>query len=126
MRAMLGAILLAVLLAVSGPAMAQNFAPDSRDGVFRLEWTAGASTTGPELSGYVYNTTNRRAVRMRLAIDGLDPSGHVVTRTETWVLGSVPPNNRSYFQTPVPPAADYRVVVLRFDWVDDDAPFRRW
>ena len=65
---------------------------------------------------------------MRLAIDGLDPTGHVVAHTETWVLGSVPPNNRSYFQARVPPAADYRVAVLRFDWEEDDGGgfLRRW
>jgi hypothetical protein len=65
---------------------------------------------------------------MRLTIDGLDAAGHVVAHTETWVLGSVPPNNRGYFETLVPPAADYRVAVLRFDWVEDDGGglFRRW
>ena len=127
MRAAIGLTALVVLFAVGRPATAQNYAPQSLDSWFRLEWTAGVSAKGPQLSGYVYNTTNRRATRMRLAIDGLDPSGHVVTHIETWVLGSVPPNNRAYFETLVPPAADYRVAVLRFDWVDDDGgPFRRW
>jgi hypothetical protein len=124
MRAALGLAALVALLAVSTSATAQNFA--STDSAFRLEWTAGLSAKGqPQLSGYVHNTTNRRAVRMRLAIDGLDLVGHVVGSTETWVLGSVPPNNRSYFQAPVPPAASYRVVVRSFDWVDDDGGFRR-
>jgi hypothetical protein len=127
MRGYLGAaVVLVVLLALSGPARAQNFAPQSLDQWFRLEWTAGVSAKGPQLSGYVYNTTNRRAVRMRLAIDGLDPAGKVVAHTETWVLGSVPPNNRSYFQAPVPRAAKYRVAVRSFDWVEDGGPFRRW
>jgi hypothetical protein len=65
---------------------------------------------------------------MRLAIDGLDPAGQVVAQTETWVLGSVPPNNRSYFQTQVPPAASYRVAVRSFDWVEDGGGgfLRRW
>jgi hypothetical protein len=72
----------------------------------------GRRCKGPQLSGYVYNTTNRRAMRMRLAIDGLDPAGHVMAHTETWVLGSVPPSNRAYFETRVPPAAAYRVAVL--------------
>jgi hypothetical protein len=119
MRTRFGAAVLLALLAASGPATAQNFAPASLDSWFRLEWTAAPSAKGPHLSGYVYNTTNRRAIRMRLAIDGLDPAGNVVAHTETWVLGSVPPNNRSYFQSPVPPAADYRVAVLYFDWEED-------
>jgi len=129
MRGWLGAGTLLLLLAVSIPAGAQNYAPDSLDRWFRLEWTAGLDAKGqPQLSGYVHNTTNRRAVRMRLAIDGVDPAGQIVAHTETWVLGSVPPNNRSYFQALVPPAPDYRVAVLRFDWVDDDDSgiFRRW
>ena len=126
MRAALGLAALVAFLAVSTSATAQNFA--SVDSAFRLEWTAGPSAKGgQQLSGYVHNTTNRRAVRMRLGIDGLDPAGHVVAHTETWVLASVPPNNRAYFETPVPPAATYRVAVLRFDWVDDDGgSFRRW
>jgi hypothetical protein len=126
MRGYLGAAVLVVILALSGPASAQNFAPESLDRWFRLEWTAGTGAKGPQLSGYVYNTTNRRAVRMRLRIDGLGPTGKVVAHTETWVLGSVPPNNRSYFEAPVPPAVEYRVAVLSFDWVEDGAPFRRW
>jgi hypothetical protein len=127
MRRYFHAAVLAVLLALAVPASAQNFAAESLDRWFRLEWTAGLSAKGPELSGYVYNTTNRRAARMRLAIDGLDPAGSVVAHMERWVLGSVPPNNRAYFQAPVPPAADYRVAVLSFDWVEDDGGFlRRW
>jgi hypothetical protein len=127
MRAALGLATLVALLAVSISATAQNFA--SVDSAFRLEWTAGLSPKGqPRLSGYVHNTTNRRAVRMRLGIDGLDPAGNVVAHTETWVLASVPPNNRAYFETLVPAAVDYRVAVLRFDWADDDDSgiFRRW
>jgi hypothetical protein len=127
MRVVIGLVALVVVLAVSMPATAQNYAPESLDRWFRLEWTAGAGAKGPQLSGYVYNTTNRRATRMRLTIDGLDAAGHVVAHTETWVLGSVPPNNRGYFETLVPPAAAYRVAVLRFDWVEDDGGlFRRW
>jgi hypothetical protein len=127
MRVVIGLAALVALLAVSMPVTAQNYAPESLDRWFRFEWTAGAGAKGPQLSGYVYNTTNRRATRMRLTIDGLDAAGHVVAHTETWVLGSVPPNNRGYFETLVPLAADYRVAVLRFDWVEDDGGLlRRW
>jgi len=129
MRGWLGVGALLLVLAVSIPAGAQNFAGDSLDRWFRLEWSAGLSHKGqPRLSGYVYNTTNRPAVRMRLTIDGLDPAGQVVAHTEAWVLASVPPNNRAYFEALVPPASDYRVAVLRFDWADDDDSgiFRRW
>jgi hypothetical protein len=83
MRATIGVTALVILLAASIPATAQNYAAESLDRWFRLEWTAGGDAKGPQLSGYVYNTTNRRATRMRLAIDGLDPDGHVMAHTET-------------------------------------------
>jgi hypothetical protein len=33
------------------------------------------------------------------------------------VLGGVPPGNRTWFSTRVPPAPAYRVEVLSFDWI---------
>jgi hypothetical protein len=32
-------------------------------------------------------------------------------------MGGVPPGNRAWFQTPVPPAASYQVEILSFDWI---------
>src|SRR4029450_13711398 len=70
MRAGIGLAAVAFLLAVSMPATAQNYAPESLDRWFRLEWTAGAGAKGPQLSGYVYNTTNRRAPGQGVRIGG--------------------------------------------------------
>jgi hypothetical protein len=56
---------------------------------------------------------------MQLLVEGVDASGHVLTKTTTWVR-DVPPNNRAYFDVSVPSAPSYRVSVLTFDWVEDD------
>jgi hypothetical protein len=69
------------------------------------------------VEGFIYNHSALIADRMRLSIHQLDANGNVVGTTTTWVLGTVPANNRSWFQAPVPPAASYRVEILSFDWV---------
>lgn len=109
--------LLAPLLLVSTALAAPNYAPGSLDPWFRLEWQAGQSSRGPVVEGFVYNRSGLIADRMRLTIQQLDASGKVLGTTETWVLGTVPPNNRAWFQAPVPAAANYHVEILSFDWV---------
>ena len=46
-----------------------------------------------------------------------DEAGKVVGATTTWVLGGVPAENRTWFETRVPAAASYRVEVVSFDWI---------
>lgn len=115
------AVLLASLLAgaslvVLAPVTASEvYTKETLDQYFRLEW----SKEGRNVNGYVYNSSSRRAVRMQLLVEGVDASGHVLTKTTTWVR-DVPPNNRAYFDVSVPSAPSYRVSVLTFDWVEDD------
>jgi hypothetical protein len=115
------AVLLAGLLAgaslvVAAPGTASEvYTKETLDQYFRLEW----SKEGRNVNGYVYNSSSRRAVRMQLLVEGVDASGHVLTKTTTWVR-DVPPNNRAYFDVSVPSAPSYRVSVLTFDWVEDD------
>jgi len=114
-------VLLGAVEPTGAPARAaQLFAPETIDRNFQLEW----SRAGRNISGYVYNTGNRRAARMILLVEGLDGSGKPVTRTTTWVR-DVPPNNRAFFQVAVPTAAAYRVSVQSFDWVEDGLDRRR-
>jgi hypothetical protein len=109
--------LLAPLLLVS-PALAKStFAPGSLDRYFRVEWQVTPSARGPVIEGFVYNTSGLIADRMRLHIDQLDAAGNIVGSTTTWVMGGVPSNNRTWFETRVPQAASYRVEILSFDWV---------
>jgi hypothetical protein len=116
MRRVWTAVLAPLLLAsttLAGP----NYAPGSLDRYFGLEWTAATAARGPVVEGFVYNRSGLIADRMRLRIDQLDASGQVVGTTTTWVMGTVPANNRAWFQAPVPPAANYRVEILSFDWL---------
>jgi hypothetical protein len=109
--------LLAPLLLASTALAGPNYARGSLDHYFRLEWHVTPATRGPMLEGFVYNTSGLIADRMRLSIEHLDDAGAVVGSSTTWVLGGVPANNRTWFQTPVPPAASYRVEILSFDWL---------
>jgi len=109
--------LLAPLLLASTALAGPNYAPGSLDPYFRLEWQVTPAARGPRLEGFVYNKSGLIADRMRLKIDQLDAAGNVVGSTTTWVLGTVPANNRSWFETPVPAAAGYRVEILSFDWL---------
>lgn len=111
---------LTAMVASAGNAPGQNYAPDSLDRYFRFEW----QRSGRKISGYVYNTSNRRAARMQLLVEGVDRSGKIVAKTTTWVAGGVPPNNRAFFEVSVPDAASYRLSVLSFEWVDERRDLR--
>ena len=127
MRGVRSAVLVASLLAgaslvLTAPLTASDvYTKETLDQYFRLEW----SKAGRNVNGYVYNSSFRRAVRMQLLVEGVDPSGTVLNKTTTWVR-DVPPNNRAYFDVSVPTAPSYRVSVLTFDWVDDGGERRRW
>jgi hypothetical protein len=109
--------LLACLLLASTALAGPNYAPGSLDRYFTIEWQTTQGRRGPVLEGYVYSQANLYADRVRLSIELLDASGKVVGTTTTWVLGGVPPGNRAWFSTPVPPAARYQVEILSFDWI---------
>ena len=109
--------LLAPLLLTSSALAGPAYAPETLDYYFRLEWQVVDSGRGPVLEGFVYNKSGMGTDRMMLRIDELGAGGNVVGSKTTWVLGGVPPNNRTWFQTRVPPAAKYRVEIVAFDWV---------
>jgi len=113
----LALVLVAVVPVATGRAAAANYAQESLDRYFRIEYQVEPSAARPVVSGYVYNMhPGLPADRMQLAIEALDASGKVVGTSSTWVLGNVPPGNRAYFSASVVPAASYRVQVLFFDW----------
>jgi hypothetical protein len=113
----LALVLAAVVSIATGSAAAVNYAQESLDRYFRIEYQVEPSAAPPVVSGYVYNMhLGLPADRMQLAIEALDTSGKVVGTSSTWILGGVPAGNRGYFSAPVVPAASYRVQVLFFDW----------
>ncbi|HYS15953.1 MAG TPA: hypothetical protein VET45_03440 [Candidatus Binatia bacterium] len=106
----------AVALMAAGSAGAANYAQETLDRYFRIEFQVTPSPR-PVISGYVYNlNAGMPAERMQLSIERLDAAGQVIGSSSTWVLGGVPAGNRGYFSAAVEPAAAYRVQVLAFDW----------
>ena len=111
-------VLVTVSLMAAGSAVAANYAQETLDRYFRIEFQVSASSPRPVVSGYIYNMNGGLpADRVRLSIERLDAAGQVIGSSSTWVLGGVPAGNRAYFSAPVEPAASYRVQVLSFDWV---------
>jgi hypothetical protein len=93
------------------------------DRYFRLEWEVDQSTKrGPVITGYVYETFGRLAEDMRLAIETLDAAGAVTGTRIGYVMGTVPPGARAYFEIPVPAASAYRVRILSFRWRNIGGP----
>jgi hypothetical protein len=85
---------------------------------FKLDWQAGERSGRPVVSGHVLNDWGFPAANMRLLVDGLDNSGAIVDQHVAWLGTMVNPGTRAYFEVPLErPAANYRVSVFAFDWV---------
>ena len=111
-------VLVAIALIAAGSAAAANYAQETLDRYFRIEFQVTAASPRPVVSGYIYNMNGGLpADRMQLSIERLDAAGQIIGNSSTWVLGGVPAGSRAYCSTPVEPAASYRVQVLSFDWV---------
>ena len=116
----LSTAVLAVLLIGLGAGQARaQVQTRSVDSDLRVEGTDSEDRRGrPVVSGYVYNQrAGSYAVSVRLLVDALDGSGQVTGSTVGYVLGEVPPSNRSYFEIKAPAkAASYRVTIESFAW----------
>ena len=105
MRMLKVAAVIASLLLLPSTALPRStYAPATLDYYFTLDWKVVDSAKGPVIEGFVYNRYNVRTDRMQLSIDQLDAAGQVVGTTSTWVIGGVPPNNRTRFCCSVSPA----------------------
>ena len=96
-----------------------NYAPQSLDEWFQSTWDVTQGPRGPQVEGYIYNNNDfsAGADQILLAVERLDASGQAVGCSMVWIAGSVSPNGRGYFVTPVPDAdGRYRVRVLSFNW----------
>jgi hypothetical protein len=106
------------LLGATTAVRAQSYALPDPDRWFRLEWQAGQSAKrGPVVSGYVYELAGRTADSMQLGIDRLDAAGAVTGTQIAYVMGSVPPGGRAYFEIPVAAAPAYRVRIVWYRWL---------
>jgi|GEM_PF-942747 hypothetical protein len=119
-RATARAIVAAVVLALIGSDAARAqvsgraVAPD-----LHVEWSADEDRRGRTLvSGYVYNERpGSYATGVRLRVDALDAAGQTVGSTTAYVMGDVPPSNRSYFEVKAPAkTAGFRVTVQSYSW----------
>ena len=95
---------------------------------FRVEWQAADTNGRPTVWGRIRNEWGFTANKVRMLIDGLDPSGAVTAQTIAYVPFPVTPGTAGYFEARVPPAASYRVSVFQWDWTQSDGgdqPSRR-
>lgn len=91
------------------------FAGGERD--FRVEWEQRQARRGPAIAGYVYNDTGMPASKVSVLVEGLDGTGHRVTATIAYVIGTVPALSRAYFEARVPSAVSYQVSISSFEWI---------
>jgi len=112
-------VLAALLMCLGAGAARAQVQARGVDGDLRVDWAGSEDRRGrPVVSGYVYNQrAGSYAVSVRLRVEALDGSGQVVGSTIGYVLGEVPPSNRSYFEIKAPAkAASYRVAIESFAW----------
>jgi hypothetical protein len=113
-------LLLLVLTVVPAGSLAraQSFGQDLNRDV-RLEWSVTEGRKEPAIAGYLNNLRDGYvASHVRLQVEALDGSGHVIGVRAAYVSEDVPPRDRVYFEVPVPVkgAAGYRVTVRALDW----------
>ena len=85
---------------------------------FKLDWSAGPDHAGVrKLDGYVYNLYGEYATSVRLLVQSLDPSNHVVGQRVVWgPTGGVGGFGRSYFDVSLPAADHYQVSVWDYNF----------
>jgi hypothetical protein len=113
------AVLVTLLICLAVGGVRAQVQTRSVDGDLRVESTDSEDRRGrPVMSGYVYNQrAGSYAIGVRLRVEALDGAGQVVGSTIGYVLGDVPPSNRSYFEIKAPArAASYRVTIESFAW----------
>ncbi len=118
-RGMSTAVLAGLLMCLGAGAARAQVQTRSVESDLRVEWTGSEDRRGrPVVSGYVYNQrAGSYAVSVRLLVEALDGSGQVAGSTTGYVLGDVPPSNRSYFEIKAPAkVASYRVTIESFAW----------
>lgn len=109
--------LLALSLALTAGAGAQEGQVYGADQFFSLVWEPVEYGGRVSIGGYVANTYGLEAIRVRLMVEGLDAAGKVVGRTIGYVNDSIPPGSRGYFEIFAPDrAARYRVAILSWDF----------
>ena len=76
----------------------QTFTPQSSSGLSVSHTAEKAGGSRVLIFGEVRNATNSTAERVTILAEGLDESGHVVSRGRTFVSGSVPSRGSDPFE----------------------------
>ncbi len=99
----------------------QESSPRLADRLFRVEWTAGATSQGQtRIIGYVYNESEHDAANVQLRISDLDASGRTVSYVIKPMGEPIPAAGRVSFDLQVAGTSpSYRVAVESFGLIDD-------
>jgi hypothetical protein len=98
---------------------AQTFTPQSSSGLSVSHTAEKAGGSRVMIFGEVRNATNSTAERVAILAEGLDESGHVVSRGRTFVTGSVPSRGSAPFEIRLSASGSerrYRVQVESFQF----------
>jgi hypothetical protein len=114
------AVLLGLLLAGTAALLeAQTFTPQSSSGLSVSHTVEKAGGSRVMIFGEVRNATNSMAERVAILAEGLDESGHVVSRGRSFVAGTVPARGSAPFEIRLLASGSerrYRVQVESFQF----------
>lgn len=100
-------------------AATQEANPTLSNQFFRVEWTVSPSGHGgSRIAGYIYNQYGETAEHVQLRINEVDASGRVISSVTRPVFGTVPAEDRAYFDVQVPTSPSYQVAVQSFDFLE--------
>jgi hypothetical protein len=100
-------------------AATQEASPTLSDQFFRVEWTVSPGRPGDSrITGYVYNQYGDAAENVQLRISEVDASGRVVSSVTRPVSGTVPAEDRAYFDVQVRTSRSYQVAVQSFNFLE--------
>jgi hypothetical protein len=119
------AFVLGLVLAGGTMAFAQTFTPQSSSGLsvsYTAEKVGGSRVL---VFGDVRNATNSTADRVAILAEGLDESGHVVSRGRSFVSGTVPSRGTAPFEVRLLASGTerrYRVQIESFQFLPGSSP----
>ena len=100
-------------------AATQEASPTLSDQFFRVERTVSPGRDGnSRLTGYVYNQSGEAAENVQLRISEVDASGRAASSVTRPVFGTVPAEDRAYFDVQVLSSPSYQVAVQSFDFLE--------
>lgn len=90
-----------------------------------IQWQLEQRDQAVVVWGYVNNDSPYTFDGVRLLVDALGPDGQIISQRIVWALGVLGGGGRNYFEAPMVPAPNYRVVVFSYDRVEGDGLGRR-